>query len=450
MTHKSNTEYFSLSVDTLKKDYNYQSMLRSKALSIVFDVHDKGCGNNLTKKTLGYKLKDKYYSAILSGDFFLKDKQNYIRDKLKEKTVWCFDNTELYRTKTELIKNENIPRRLVDKNIEKIKHKCYQMVTKDIEPIEPFIYNTSSSLLKNSEYYHTFEINITECNTFKDLVISNPDKVSYAPHQVLALASGVHNYLTGHNIMRYKRASSGRLVGIGGVFDAINYQTFPKALREVIYKGQYEYDICNSAPTLLSQYFNKKVNKPLPNLEKYINDKDYYRNILVKRGFTYNQAKQYLLAMTFGSKMDIDSDMYYENKDWAKETGVELVKNAVEDIELMELYLDVQEMFNTLGALIRETSKKENGKYYIYNKVNKCKVLNKWDTSKAVMHKYFGLESFILDILKDTFECNLLLYDAIITKEDLDIETLSNLVFMESDYKVQFEKIKIGEKSEKR
>ena len=341
-------------------------------------------------------------------------------------------------------------RRLVDKNIDKIKHECYQMVTKEVDLIQAHITEDDETLLKDTDFCHTFEINITECNTFKESILDDLENSikKYHTHNILSLNNGIISYERGYQKMYYKRVNSGRLVGIGGVFDAINYQTFPKALREVIYKGQYEYDICNSAPTLLSQYFNKKVNKPLLNLEKYINDKDYYRNILVKRGFTYNQAKQYLLAMTFGSKMDIDSDMYYENKDWAKETGVELVRNAVEDIEIMELYLDVQEMFNTLGALIKEKSKKEKGKYYIYNKVNKCKVLNKWDTSKAVMHKYFGLESFILDILKDTFECNLLLYDAIITKEDLDTEELSTFIFMESDYKVQFEKIKIGAKSE--
>ena len=56
------------------------------------------------------------------------------------------------------------------------------------------------------------------------------------------------------------------------------------------------------------------------------------------------------------------------------------------------------------------------------------------------MAKYFGLESFILDIMKNKYQHDLLIYDAFISSTEYDTKEISDYIFENSDYRVTLSK----------
>ena len=435
--HKIYDKYFSLAKEVLDTIISYRTFIRNKGIEVLFDIETKNCGFSDSKLTKAYKLKNKYSQIKFSDKYLLKEPIKYQRGKFKKKVFWQLDD-KIYRTKNDLIKGEKLSNRQVTKLSGELKKEYLQMVTSNI-PIETMNSFAKESAKELSRYHHNVSMNFQEMKWLYSNMVTNLDDYSFP--DVVFYTNAYKQYEKGLRTVHYTRANSGRLISIAGVSDSFNLQNIPKKYRKYIFKGFYEYDINNSAPTLLLQYYTKKGGNTLEYLEKYLEDKELFRNTLVEQGFTYAQSKRYLLAMTFGSRLDIDSDRYYDHKVWTKDIGMKIIYEAIENPLIRNLYEDFRTMFTFIGSYTKAKAKKdEKGNYVVWNKQGRSKVLKKWDTSKVVMHKYFGLESFILDIMKNKYQHDLLIYDAFISSTEYDTKEISDYIFESSDYRVTLSK----------
>ena len=435
--HKTYDNYFSIAKEVLSKIISYNTFIRNKGIEILFNIETKNCGFSDSNLTKAYKLRDKFSKIKFKEEYLLKEPIKYQRGKFKKKVFWQLDD-KIYKTKNDLIKGEKLSNRQVTKLSKELKKEYIQMVTTsiDMELMSSFAKHSAKEL---SRYHHEVDMNFKEMEyLYNDMIntLSN-----YCFPDVVFFTNAYKQYEKGLRTTHYTRANSGRLISIAGVPDSFNLQNIPKKYRKYIFKGFYEYDINNSAPTLLLQYYTKKGGSTLEYLEKYLQDKELFRNALVKQGFTYAQAKRYLLAMTFGSRLDIDSDRYYDHKVWTKDIGMDIIYEAINNPLIRNLYEDFRTMFNFIGSYSKAKAKKdEKGNYIVWNKQGRSKLLKKWDTSKAVMHKYFGLESYILDIMKEKYQHDLLLFDAFISKTDYSTKEISEHILDKSGYQVTLSK----------
>jgi hypothetical protein len=108
------------------------------------------------------------------------------------------------------------------------------------------------------------------------------------------------------------------------------------------------------------------------------------------------------------------------------------------------LYSELSSFIKKFGKYLKENkvANTKNGKKALYNSrgVGKEVDLNKWNNPKSLLFYYFGVESQILDCLIKKYQHSLLLFDGFISKEDIDINEMSDLVKKELGFDIKFSK----------
>jgi len=440
--HKEYKGYFSIVWNYFKsKSRNLKSFNKIESFDILFDsVKDIKVSNAHTELTYAYKLKYRYISQLLS---YGKTKpKTYIRDKFNIKIQYKGKSGKLYKTKKDLMQGENLGRRTVDKNISQ-----YAYEIKELAKGTPM----TQSVRPNKSYSHMFSVNIEKCKEILDDVNN-----SFAKNEEPSVSQydfiGIHNYITNYerNIpcyLSYERKNGGRLVNFGGSDTHIQFQSLEKSVREKVFEGFYEIDIENSAPTILLQSAKKYTKLELNKIEYYVNNKQKCRESLMDLGLTYKESKELHIAIFFGASLELHGT--YNKNVWAYKFGIDKIEYILTNSDYFrELYEEVRLLFYYLGKAIKNkfyTTDKKGRKVLYNSRGNKsAKYMDRWDNKKGLMHYYFGIESQILDLIINNYKHDLLLYDAFITKEDVDIEELSLLIENELGYKVKFSKRLIG------
>ena len=439
--------YFSISSLYFKgKSRNLKAFNKIESFDILFDsIKDVKVANVYTELTYAYKLKYKYISQLLS---YGKTKpKSYIRDKFKIRFQYKGKDGVIYKTKKELMQGENLGRRIVDKNISQ-----YAYEIRELAKGTPMV----QSVRPNKSYSHRFNANVQKCREILDDVnksFARDEEPTVSQYDFI----GIHNYVTNYDqkipcYMSYERKNGGRLVNFGGSDTHIQFQSLEKCVREKVFEGYYEIDIENSAPTILLQCAKKYTKLELSKIEYYINNKQKCRESLMDLGLTYKESKELHIAIFFGASLEVHGS--YNKNVWAYKFGIDKIEYILTNSDYFkELYEEVRLLFYYLGKAIKNkfytTDKK--GKKVLYNSRgnNSAKYMDRWDNKKGLMHYYFGIESQILDLITKNYKHELLLYDAFITKEDVDTKELSLLIENELDFKISFSKRLIGSKNAK-
>jgi len=99
----------------------------------------------------------------------------------------------------------------------------------------------------------------------------------------------------------------GRLYGSKGSFE-----TLEKECRGTICKEYYhDIDIVNCHPVILVQFAKTKYNLELPEVEKYVvNREDYLKNVMTENSITRDEAKQAIISILYGGSCNQQSFLY--------------------------------------------------------------------------------------------------------------------------------------------
>jgi len=420
---------------------SYGKRFRALHKLILFDEFFEKDGNiticnSFSELTYGYKLKSKYVK-LYNRKYITKEYNVYKRDSFNEKRVYK-KGDNIYKTKKELMQKEGLTKYEVNKNLGDYVHEIRSLVT-----ARPDSYGgVNPNKIFKPSLVHEYMINNQNIDTF----IDNFDYCENSDYaldvNIMGLAS--HEYTMGYTKLYYDRKTSGRLVNIGGEVGMKPLQNLPKVLRNVMFSGQYEYDINNCAPTLLAQLYKKYTKKSLPLVEDFGTKKEFYRKRLTDLGFTYNEAKEFYIAIFFGASLNTNFSKY-SSYSWADTYGKDKIKYILENVpEVVSLYEEIRILVSELGFYLKKNHTQiKNGKLYLKNSRKSVKIFkdeDSWNNSKAIMHEYFGVESTILDKLIKKYTVNLCLYDAFISDKEYCTEEMSRLIKKETGFKVSLSK----------
>ena len=399
---------------------------------LIFEsVKNKTIYNNFTETTFGYKLRPNITLELMINKKLNKPK-TYIRDKFFIRNGFMKDS-KVYRTKKELIQGEHLTRREVDKNIEQYSYEIKELAE-----------DRTKQHTKNGNFYsyeHTFEVNIENTKLMLQEFIDSNGETMYQP-DAISIYNLVHKYDKGCKL-KYQRKDGGRLVCFGGDTDSVNLQNLEKSIRNKVFSGFYEIDIENSAPSIMLQSAYKYTKLSLPNIENYIANKEKCRKSLMELGLTYKESKELHIAIFFGASL---GEHGINNRNmWSYKFGVDKIMYILENSEYFyNLYDEVRLMYSYLGKAIKNKfyTTDKNGRKVIYNSRGNgsARFMERYDNKKALMHYYFGIESMILDLIIKNYRHDLLLYDAFITKDDLDVNEISLLIKNELGYDIKLSK----------
>jgi len=99
----------------------------------------------------------------------------------------------------------------------------------------------------------------------------------------------------------------GRLYGTKGSFE-----TLEKECRGTICKEYYhDIDIVNCHPVILVQFAKTKYNVDLPEVEKYVNNRELYlKNVMTENDISRDEAKQAIISILYGGSCSNESFLY--------------------------------------------------------------------------------------------------------------------------------------------
>jgi hypothetical protein len=99
----------------------------------------------------------------------------------------------------------------------------------------------------------------------------------------------------------------GRLYGSKGSFE-----TLEKECRGTICKEYYhDIDVVNCHPVILVQFAKTKYNVELPEVEKYVENREtYLKNVMTENSITRDEAKQAIISILYGSSCSPQSFLY--------------------------------------------------------------------------------------------------------------------------------------------
>jgi hypothetical protein len=395
-------------------------------------IKDSKVCNSFTEKTFAYRLRYEFIIELYSYGMSSRTRY-YTREKFKTKIGYINpNNNNKYSTKKDLMQGENLTRTELSKNINKYSY--------EIKELAQGTAITPSNRPRMS-YRHKFTYNQENVKNLIKRVTDGETDLMYSTDFII-LFNLDFKYNNGNHFLNYERKDGGRLVNFGGE-KYIGIQNLEKSIREQVFEGYYEIDIENSAPTILYQT-GEKYHKThdFPKIKYYIDNKEKCRQEIVDLGFSYKEAKEFYLAIFFGANLGIYG---VHTNSWANDYGVDKIQYILQNTpSAYDIYDECKKLFSYLKKSIQNKflKKDKNGKDILYNsRGNKsAKYMSKWNTNKAIMHYYFGIESQILDLITKNYSHDLLLYDAFITKEDVNLDELSLLIEQELGYKVKFSK----------
>lgn len=363
--------------------------------------------------------------------------------KDKKKISYYEYNGEYFKTKKEIKEAYNLSRRKLDT----INLNSYVgLIMKELkhQDIElGYNHNVLTNITNGVpfDYSNKVDINLDRVKE-SILIIRNTYNDEYHINLLYELVR-LYGVLNVSPYLNYIRGDFGRLFGVNNSTLYINPQAYSKRSRAILFEGQYEYDMNTAVASILTQQAKKfGIDTEFNEIIKYIKDKQHYRNKIIDRGFTEKQAKLYFTALFFGA--DVINTSSYSNL--RKEfTHNELI-DILQDNEIYDLVLDCMELFECLKEYVKLTYKVGDG-YLIPNISNKLLSFSnekefKKNESKIIPFIYQGIEAFILDEIKDNYNCNLLLFDAFVSKEDYDVYDISAFIYKKTGYLTSWDKKK--------
>jgi len=435
----------------------YRSRKKEHLFFKVFEVDDTYKFNKASVKetekentfTKAYKLSSRFIYKLLLHKLTLRHTMVYSYSKFMMKEHYEIQGFS-FKNRKEILESKIITRKEFDLNKEKYKRYYSSIVaTKANE-------KTFSNVNTETTKIDYFNLPSIDTESILQVVegIDESDIYKLSEYEMLeyvrmAMKAKINE--SGAKRQLYTRHESGRLVGVQIPNQNINFQVLPKWEREIFFSGKYEYDMSNAVITLFMNLFkNLGGERCLKTVKDYMNNKKKYRNYLVELGFSEKLAKQYYITILYGKDLSNNIQESYRNTEWMQEVSEELFFKALENKSVENLLKELDYLKDFLISHYKEVATKSGNKYTIRNANNCYKTFTKFDLEKnkgkVLAHIFFGMESKIMDFIKDNFSTNLLIYDGFISEEDIDAEFLELVVLNELGYEVKFSKRIIGSK----
>ncbi len=387
--------------------------------------------------TKGYKIKDEIFFNILKYNM----SKNYcIVSKDKYKVKRYIHNEVSYNSKKEIQELYKMSR----KELDQVELKEYYSLIS--EPIRETKIPDNLPFNINFSYMHTVVYDketITEY--FEDM------KAKLFRGELTEEENGLTRWL-GLNLtilemnpyIGYQRGNFGRLFNQSQHLKYAVLQNSPKSIRKIMFKGQFEYDINTSVASILLQHQDKiGLSGYYPYIKSYIEDKQFYRDKLLDMGFDEKSAKQYFTSLFFGVDVENLGMKSKLRSSFSQDELDEILRDDSNHglvVECLELYNNIKNHYKEDGLTeIGYKIKNEQGCTLSFPK----KDWKKFET-KVVPHIYQGIESVIIDAVLQICDVNLILFDAFITLDSIDLDFLSNHCYDNTGYYVKFEKTVIG------
>jgi hypothetical protein len=151
-----NSTTLAAELEMYKGYVDLRSFNKIKGFDVFFEqIGNKSICNAVTSKTFGYKLRLNVVEKLLKLPYF-KNPRKYTRGKMKEVIKYKGVNN-LYDTKKELIKGENLTRREVDNNLDKYVFEIKELFS------EVYRHKVPTGKVF-PDYEHIIPLNIEDCN----------------------------------------------------------------------------------------------------------------------------------------------------------------------------------------------------------------------------------------------------------------------------------------------
>lgn len=418
--------YFSLSSKGYKDKtlavYNFIDVNENYHFNLLYPQ------DNISK---GYKLKYDFFMEILDN-LLLHEPLQVHKEKILIKRY--LHNNDLYKTKKEIKDKFNMKRKELD-SLQEVNY--YSLFTEPLH--KKYIDNTTLQPNERFDVTHY----VTWSKEFVTEYYTNL-RNSYEPNgdiekETLITWLGLTKKVLEHNpMLGYTRGKFGRLFNKTSGLAFASLQNASKDVRKIIFNGQYEYDISTSVASILTQHLEKlNINKYYPYIEAYISDKDFYRNKIMSLGFDLKQAKQYLTSLFFG----IDMENLHSQSKLYKAFSKEELATILSEESIQELVAECLDLNDTLQAYYKKQCKFDK-EWFIKNALGASLRFTDWNKfkGKVIPFIYQGIEAKILDTIRECVSVNLLLFDAFISEEDIDLEFLKNIGYSNTGYYVNWEK----------
>lgn len=409
--------YFELTVEaenTGKKKYANGYKLKDKVINEIFDIMVKAFENN---KALDYvKIKHNEYSLT---ELYITQ-SGYVVDTKKE-ALFLDGLTRRQENRLTIVKRNVLKKRKVNKKE---------------------VYKTDFHIPKG---YYKYPIVINEAHLLQLIKNKSLDKGS------LLFYINIINIYRQFPFAIYKQISTGRRSGTTKINDKhnillINYQGMKKIYRHEVFNGMYEYDISTSAPSILLAMFKKSYTEELAYIQDYIDNKQNRREEWAKllKGKDLEQniktVKSALTALFFGAEL---SEPYFISKEVKKTITTAQLITLLEDEKFKYLVDEVVSLFNQLVEIhfkVRDDSKKK----VVENDIGIKKEFSRIEKKRAIAFIYQGIEVQILLAIYEKYNNSvvLLIHDAIISKDKLNPQELSETALEASGYNVSYEESK--------
>ena len=111
---------------------------------------------------------------------------------------------------------------------------------------------------------------------------------------------------------KLSRSAAGKL-GYGRFYGSKgSFETLEKECRGTICKEYYhDIDIVNCHPVLLVQFAKSKYNIVLPEVDKYVDNREtYLKNVMTENSVTRDEAKQAIISVLYGGAVNRESHLY--------------------------------------------------------------------------------------------------------------------------------------------
>lgn len=443
----SKSNYVLANRDVLSSFISHKSKAYTERTHIFFKLVDIdesyyfNKGDFSVNKCKGYKLKDEVYYELIKNRF---GTPRFIINRQEKSNLIYFDGI-FYKNKKELMELNNFTRRGMEKvKLDKIEY--LGLMTREM--VGGSIKNISTTDIhkivdKDSyDFYTVLDLDFDTKLRQVDIIlekIKNKEELTANEGELIPLIRPLHT-LKNNPIVTYNRSSFGRLFcnELSGYY--FNLQQYSKKLREFLFEGCFEYDISTAVASILPQVA-LKIDSGLyfPYIKAYIEDKNFFRNKIIDRGYTEKEAKQYFTSLFFGADV---KDPHFKSKIIDTFSKDELLEIGKEEA-ISSLVAETNSLFNFLKSYYKVKNKV--GKGWIFkNDFGGSLHFNNWATNenRVIPFIYQSIEALVMDYIYDNYNVLLFVFDGFYSKEDIDVEDLSEYILQSTGYSISFDKHK--------
>ena len=455
--HKKDTEVLSISFKSISKIIGDRKA-RNKE-HIFFDIFQEDISHIFFRDKLKVKTTEGHTKGYIISEELLDDLIYLKIKKVKNPITYYlskFEEKICYNVSTENGRSVYLTRKDLKEELNLTNKETKEFMDKYMEVFNTVPSKQHRKILFNKtldkkvpDYAHEPSYNLERFNELIQILYANKNK-GISKLDILelmqlkdCLQDNKNNYLD----LVYQRKGGGRLYQRVNYDSNITAQLIKSNYRDFLFEGQYMYDIDTSVINIFLQLHMKLIEvKSFPSIERYIENKEYFRKEVMKQGLTYKQAKQYFTALLFGANLKTNLEYLEKYSDIVKDIGANNLKRVLENKNVEKLVQEIIDLYSALGtyyknkSLIPRKLKTSNIRYNVVNTRGDTLRIEKWNNSKVLSFIYNGVESQVLDICIKIAKPSLLLFDGFITTENIDVEMLQGVVLKELGYALTFSK----------